>query len=84
MFGVDVSTSAGGQADPVGRAQAAEDMDFRLFWTTYEDIVRRARAGKLTVDDFQGLKLRSSTTPNNVEFFRALGASPVPPGVGGR
>ena len=27
-------------------------MDFRQFWTAYEDIVRRARAGKLTVDDF--------------------------------
>src|SRR6185437_9969804 len=29
-------------------------MDFRQFWMAYEDIVRRARAGKLAVADFQG------------------------------
>src|SRR6204780_5968374 len=29
-------------------------MDFRLFWTSYEDVVRRARVGKLAVEDFQG------------------------------
>ena len=34
--------------------KAAEEMDFRQFWTTYEDVVRRARAGKLAVADFQG------------------------------
>ena len=29
-------------------------MDFAQFWATYEDLVRKARAGKLTVDDFAG------------------------------
>ena len=29
-------------------------MDFRQFWTAYEDIVRTARDGKLTVEDFAG------------------------------
>ncbi len=34
--------------------KTAEEMDFRLFWTSYEDVVRRARVGKLAVEDFQG------------------------------
>ena len=34
--------------------KAAESMDFAAFWTAYEDIVRRTRDGKLTVEDFQG------------------------------
>ena len=29
-------------------------MDFRQFWMAYEDVVRRARDGKLTVEDFAG------------------------------
>src|SRR5579859_5777897 len=32
----------------------AAGMDFRLFWTSYEDVVRRARVGKLAVEDFAG------------------------------
>ena len=38
----------------IERFKAAEEMDFRKFWTTYEDVVRRARSGKLAVADFQG------------------------------
>ena len=29
-------------------------MDFAAFWTAYEEIVRKARDNKLTVEDFQG------------------------------
>ena len=29
-------------------------MDFATFWSAYEDVVRKARNGKLTVDDFAG------------------------------
>jgi 2-oxoglutarate dehydrogenase E1 component len=34
--------------------KAAEAMDFAGFWTAYEEIVRKARDGKLAVTDFQG------------------------------
>src|SRR5690348_5539317 len=51
---IDVQTADGGRQLLVPNIKAAEDMDFRQFWTTYEDVVRRARAGKLAVADFQG------------------------------
>jgi 2-oxoglutarate dehydrogenase E1 component len=50
---IDVQTADGGRQLLVPNIKAAEEMDFRQFWTTYEDTVRRARAGKLTVADFQ-------------------------------
>jgi multifunctional 2-oxoglutarate metabolism enzyme len=34
--------------------KACESMDFAGFWTAYEDVVTKARDGKLTVADFQG------------------------------
>ena len=40
-------------------------MDFAQFWTAYEDIVRRARANKLTVDDFAGTTI-SLTNPGTI------------------
>src|SRR5215469_14836153 len=51
---IDVQTADGGRQLLVPNIKAAEEMDFRQFWTTYEDIVRRARAGKLAVADFGG------------------------------
>jgi multifunctional 2-oxoglutarate metabolism enzyme len=51
---IDVQAADGSRQLLVPNIKAAEEMDFRLFWTTYEDTVRRARVGKLTVEDFQG------------------------------
>ena len=51
---IDVRTADGGRQLLVPNLKAAEEMDFRQFWTTYEDVVRRARSGKLAVADFQG------------------------------
>jgi 2-oxoglutarate dehydrogenase E1 component len=51
---IDVQTADGARQLLVPNIKAAEEMDFRLFWTTYEDVVRRARVGKLTVEDFGG------------------------------
>jgi 2-oxoglutarate decarboxylase len=51
---IDVQATDGGRQLLVPNIKAAEEMDFRQFWTTYEDVVRRARAGKLAVADFQG------------------------------
>jgi 2-oxoglutarate dehydrogenase E1 component len=45
--------------------KAAESMDFAQFWTAYEDVVRRARAGKLEVKDFQGTTI-SLTNPGTI------------------
>jgi 2-oxoglutarate decarboxylase len=51
---IDVQTADGARQLLVPNIKAAEGMDFRLFWTSYEDVVRRARVGKLAVEDFQG------------------------------
>ncbi|MBV9205136.1 MAG: multifunctional oxoglutarate decarboxylase/oxoglutarate dehydrogenase thiamine pyrophosphate-binding subunit/dihydrolipoyllysine-residue succinyltransferase subunit, partial [Actinobacteria bacterium] len=51
---IDVQAGDGARQLLVPNIKAAEEMDFRQFWTTYEDVVRRARAGKLAVADFGG------------------------------
>ncbi len=45
--------------------KAAEAMDFAHFWTAYEDLVRKARNGKLAVADFQGTTI-SLTNPGTI------------------
>ncbi|MFF5212438.1 multifunctional oxoglutarate decarboxylase/oxoglutarate dehydrogenase thiamine pyrophosphate-binding subunit/dihydrolipoyllysine-residue succinyltransferase subunit [Streptosporangium sp. NPDC000396] len=45
--------------------KATETMDFRQFWVAYEDVVRKARSGKLTVDDFAGTTI-SLTNPGTI------------------
>jgi 2-oxoglutarate decarboxylase len=45
--------------------KAAETMDFAHFWTAYEEIVKKARVGKLTVEDFQGTTI-SLTNPGTI------------------
>jgi multifunctional 2-oxoglutarate metabolism enzyme len=62
---IDVQAADGSRQLLVPNVKTAEEMDFRLFWTTYEDIVRRARAGKLTVEDFQGTTA-SLTNPGTI------------------
>ena len=43
----------------------AGSMDFAGFWATYEDLIRKARAGKLAVEDFQGTTI-SLTNPGTI------------------
>ena len=45
--------------------KGSESMDFATFWTTYEDLVRRARGGALGVDDFAGTTI-SLTNPGTI------------------
>ncbi len=45
--------------------KGAETMDFHGFWMAYEDVVRKARGGKLTVEDFQGTTV-SLTNPGTI------------------
>jgi pyruvate/2-oxoglutarate dehydrogenase complex dihydrolipoamide acyltransferase (E2) component len=49
----------------VAAIKGADRMDFAQFWAAYEDIVRRARAGKLTTEDFQGTTI-SLTNPGGI------------------
>ena len=45
--------------------KGAERMDFAAFWATYEDLVRKARGGKLQVSDFIGTTV-SLTNPGTI------------------
>jgi multifunctional 2-oxoglutarate metabolism enzyme len=49
----------------VPNIKGAESMDFRQFWTAYQDVVRKARSGKLAVTDFAGTTL-SLTNPGTI------------------
>ncbi len=62
---IDVQKEDGTRQLLVPSIKAAEQMDFRQFWMAYEDIVRKARTGKLTVEDFAGTTI-SLTNPGTI------------------
>ncbi len=62
---IDVAGKDGSRQLLVPAVKAAEAMDFRQFWMAYEDVVRRARGGKLTVDDYAGTTI-SLTNPGTI------------------
>ncbi|WP_084959361.1 multifunctional oxoglutarate decarboxylase/oxoglutarate dehydrogenase thiamine pyrophosphate-binding subunit/dihydrolipoyllysine-residue succinyltransferase subunit [Thermoactinospora rubra] len=62
---IDVQKENGERQLLVPSIKAAEQMDFRQFWMAYEDIVRKARGGKLTIEDFQGTSI-SLTNPGTI------------------
>jgi 2-oxoglutarate decarboxylase len=62
---IDVTGRDGARQLLVPSIKAAEAMDFRQFWMAYEDLVRRARAGKLTVEDYAGTTI-TLTNPGTI------------------
>ncbi len=62
---IDVTVRDGSRQLLVPSIKAAEAMDFRQFWMAYEDIVRRARTGKLTIDDYAGTTI-TLTNPGTI------------------
>ncbi len=62
---IDVKKKDGTRQLLVPSIKAAEAMDFAAFWTAYEDVVRKSRDGKLTVEDFQGTSI-SLTNPGGI------------------
>ncbi|HEY6494497.1 MAG TPA: multifunctional oxoglutarate decarboxylase/oxoglutarate dehydrogenase thiamine pyrophosphate-binding subunit/dihydrolipoyllysine-residue succinyltransferase subunit [Trebonia sp.] len=62
---IDLKAKDGTRQLLVPNIKGAEEMDFRQFWTAYEDVVRKARSGKLTVADFQGTTI-SLTNPGTI------------------
>ncbi|MGW0809572.1 multifunctional oxoglutarate decarboxylase/oxoglutarate dehydrogenase thiamine pyrophosphate-binding subunit/dihydrolipoyllysine-residue succinyltransferase subunit [Nonomuraea sp. NPDC002799] len=62
---IDVQKSNGERQLLVPSIKGAEEMDFRQFWVAYEDVVRKARAGKLGVDDFTSTTI-SLTNPGTI------------------
>jgi 2-oxoglutarate dehydrogenase E1 component len=62
---IDLAKPDGTRQLLVPNIKSAESMDFASFWATYEDLVRRARNGKLTVDDFASTTI-SLTNPGTI------------------
>ncbi|MDF2144130.1 multifunctional oxoglutarate decarboxylase/oxoglutarate dehydrogenase thiamine pyrophosphate-binding subunit/dihydrolipoyllysine-residue succinyltransferase subunit [Knoellia sp. p5-6-4] len=62
---IDLAKEDGTRQLLVPSIKSAEAMDFAHFWTAYEDVVRKARNGKLTVEDFQGTTI-SLTNPGTI------------------
>jgi 2-oxoglutarate decarboxylase len=62
---IDLPKADGTRQLLVPSIKAAETMDFARFWTAYEDLVRKARGGKLQVSDFQGTSI-SLTNPGTI------------------
>ena len=62
---IDLQARNGTRSLVVASVKAAETMDFAQFLGAYEDIIRRARQGKLTADDFAGTTI-SLTNPGTI------------------
>jgi len=62
---IDLAKEDGSRQLLVPCIKNADTMDFAAFWSAYEDLIRKARAGKLTVEDFQGTTA-SLTNPGTI------------------
>ncbi len=62
---IDLAKRDGSRQLLVPSIKGAERMDFAAFWATYEDLVRKARGGKLQVSDFAGTTI-SLTNPGTI------------------
>ncbi len=62
---IDLQKPDGSRQLLVPNIKGADTMDFANFWAAYEDVVRRARGGALTVDDFADTTI-SLTNPGTI------------------
>ena len=62
---IDLAKEDGSRQLLVPNIKGAQHMDFATFWASYEDVVRRARGGKLEVSDFAGTTV-SLTNPGTI------------------
>jgi 2-oxoglutarate decarboxylase len=62
---IDLTKPDGTRQLLVPSIKKAETLDFAQFWSAYEDVVRRTRGNRLTVEDFAGTTL-SLTNPGTI------------------
>jgi 2-oxoglutarate dehydrogenase E1 component len=62
---IDLQNANGSRSLVVAAIKNSDAMSFSEYWAAYEDIVRRARGGKLGADDFQGTTI-SLTNPGGI------------------
>ncbi|WP_246179867.1 multifunctional oxoglutarate decarboxylase/oxoglutarate dehydrogenase thiamine pyrophosphate-binding subunit/dihydrolipoyllysine-residue succinyltransferase subunit [Kocuria coralli] len=62
---IDLPNKDGSRNLVVPNIKGAEELSFRQFWDAYEDMVRRARKGELTMQDYAGTTV-SLTNPGGI------------------
>ncbi|TDP93905.1 multifunctional oxoglutarate decarboxylase/oxoglutarate dehydrogenase thiamine pyrophosphate-binding subunit/dihydrolipoyllysine-residue succinyltransferase subunit [Labedaea rhizosphaerae] len=62
---IDLHGKDGSRTLVVASIKNTENMNFLQFWQAYEDIIRKARGGNLTADDFAGTTI-SLTNPGGI------------------
>ncbi len=62
---IDLPKADGSRQLLVPSIKGCEELDFAQFWSAYEDVVRKARNGNLTVADFAGTTV-SLTNPGTI------------------
>ncbi|GAA1537595.1 multifunctional oxoglutarate decarboxylase/oxoglutarate dehydrogenase thiamine pyrophosphate-binding subunit/dihydrolipoyllysine-residue succinyltransferase subunit [Actinomadura kijaniata] len=62
---IDLQKGDGQRQLVVPNIKAADTLDFRQFWASYEELVRKARNNKLTLEDYQGTTI-SLTNPGTI------------------
>jgi len=62
---IDLAKPDGSRQLLVPSIKGCEDLDFAQFWASYEETVRKARGGSLTVEDFAGTTV-SLTNPGTL------------------
>jgi 2-oxoglutarate dehydrogenase E1 component len=68
---IDLTRPDGSRTLVVPSIKACEQMDFRQFWQAYEDVVRRARRGELTMEDYAGTTI-SLTNPGGIGTVHSI------------
>ncbi|WP_238016835.1 multifunctional oxoglutarate decarboxylase/oxoglutarate dehydrogenase thiamine pyrophosphate-binding subunit/dihydrolipoyllysine-residue succinyltransferase subunit [Dactylosporangium sp. AC04546] len=68
---IDLAKPDGTRTLVVPSIKAADSMDFRQFWSAYEDVVRRARRNELTMDDYAGTTV-SLTNPGGIGTVHSM------------
>ncbi|WP_047688135.1 multifunctional oxoglutarate decarboxylase/oxoglutarate dehydrogenase thiamine pyrophosphate-binding subunit/dihydrolipoyllysine-residue succinyltransferase subunit [Kocuria sp. ZOR0020] len=62
---IDLPNKDGSRNLVVPNIKGSEELNFRQFWDAYEDMVRRARKGELTMEDYAGTTV-SLTNPGGI------------------
>jgi len=68
---IDLPKPDGTRSLVVPSVKAAEKMDFFHFWNGYEELVRKARSGKLAVEDFAGTTI-TLTNPGGIGTVQSV------------
>jgi multifunctional 2-oxoglutarate metabolism enzyme len=68
---VDVEKSDGSRTLLVPVIKEADTLDFRAFWATYEELVRKVRSNKLSPDDFAGANV-TLTNPGTIGTVQSV------------